>query len=100
MSALVLISTNHSRWLPKLAKLPEKFIYEPWKAPTATQKAAGVLVGSDYPRPMVDHSVVSKENMSKMQRAYDRHKKNVAKDDEEGPPKKKSKAMKQSKLKF
>ena len=44
--------------------------------------------------------------MSKMQRAYDRHKKNVAKgkeeeeEEEEGPPKKKSKAMKQSKLKF
>ena len=46
--------------VPKLAKLPEKYIYEPWKAPTATQKAAGVLVGSDYPRPIVDHSVVSK----------------------------------------
>ena len=46
--------------VPKLAKLPERYIYEPWKAPTATQKAAGVLVGSDYPRPIVDHSVVSK----------------------------------------
>ena len=54
------ITNNHDRWLPKLAKLPEKYIYEPWKAPTATQKAAGVLIGSDYPRPIVDHSVVSK----------------------------------------
>merc|ERR1719264_2193572 len=71
------------KWLPKLAKLPDKFIHEPWKAPTATQKAAGVLVGSDYPRPLVDHSVVSKENMSKMQKAYDRHKK-MAKGKEEG----------------
>ena len=41
--------------------------------------------------------------MSKMQKAYDRHKK-MAKgkeeDDKEGPPRKKSKTMKQSKLKF
>ena len=52
------ITNNHDRWLSKLAKLPEKYIYEPWK--TATQKAAGVLNGSDYPRPIVDHSVISK----------------------------------------
>ena len=52
--------TSYVCIVPKLAKLPEKYIYEPWKAPTATQKAAGVLVGSDYPRPIVDHSVVSK----------------------------------------
>ena len=36
-----------------------------------------------------------------MQKAYDRHKKKGKEDDnEDGPPKKKSKAMKQSKLKF
>ena len=41
--------------------------------------------------------------MSKMQKAYDRHKKKGKEEgdnDEDGPPKKKSKAMKQSKLKF
>ena len=39
--------------------------------------------------------------MSKMQKAYDRHKKMAKeKDEDEGPPKKKSKTMKQSKLKF
>ena len=38
------------KYLPKLAKFPDKFIYEPWTAPMATQKAAGCIIGTDYPR--------------------------------------------------
>ena len=38
------------KYLPKLAKFPDKFIYEPWTAPPATQKAAGCIIGTDYPR--------------------------------------------------
>ena len=62
------------KWLPQLSKLPEKYIYEPWKAPIAVQKAAGVRIGVDYPKPIVDHTKVSKENMEKMSFAYDLHK--------------------------
>ncbi len=58
------------KYLPALAKLPDKYIYEPWKAPVAVQKAAGVQIGVDYPKPIVDHSRVSKENMGKMAEAY------------------------------
>ena len=35
------------------------------------QKAAGCIIGTDYPRPLVDHAVASKENMAKMKKAYD-----------------------------
>ena len=70
------------KWVPALAKLPEKYIYEPWKAPGSTQKV-------DYPGPIVDHAVVSKQNMAKMQKAYDRHKASQGKSQE--PPKKKMK---------
>lgn len=61
-------------WLPELAKLPDKYIYEPWKAPLAVLKAADVKLGTTYPRPICDHKVVSKENMEKMSYAYDLHK--------------------------
>ena len=61
-------------WLPQLAKLPAKYIYEPWLAPIAVQKAAGCVVGKDYPKPIVDHKVVSKQHMESMKQAYDRHK--------------------------
>ena len=43
------------RWVPELERMPAKFIQEPWKASLEEQKAANVLVGEDYPAPIVDH---------------------------------------------
>lgn len=61
------------KYLPQLAKYPEKFIYEPWKAPLALQQACGCVIGRDYPSPIVDHDVVSKQNMDRMKEAYALH---------------------------
>jgi len=38
-----------------LAKYPEEFIYEPWKAPIKRQKDFGCVIGEDYPAPLVIH---------------------------------------------
>lgn len=46
-------------WLPQLARLPAKYIYEPWKAPIAVQKEAGCIIGVDYPKPIVDHQAAA-----------------------------------------
>ena len=43
--------------------MPDKFIYEPWKAPPAVQATAKCIVGKDYPQPIVDHAAASKANM-------------------------------------
>ena len=48
------------RWLPELARLPVPYIHKPWHAPAATLKAAGVGLGSTYPRPLVGQ-LVSRE---------------------------------------
>lgn len=58
------------KYLPVLAKMPKKYIYEPWTAPMEVQVAAGCIVGKDYPPPIVDHNVASKANMDKLARAY------------------------------
>jgi len=42
------------RWCPELAGLPDKFIHQPWAAPAATLRAAGLTLGADYPPPSVD----------------------------------------------
>ena len=44
------------RWLPELARLPAKWVHQPWAAPPEVLAAAGVLLGANYPRPLVDHA--------------------------------------------
>jgi deoxyribodipyrimidine photo-lyase len=42
------------RFVPELARLPDKFLHSPWQAPAAVLAEAGIALGSDYPNPMVD----------------------------------------------
>ncbi|XP_045118530.1 cryptochrome-2-like [Portunus trituberculatus] len=79
------------KYLPQLAKYPENYIYEPWKAPLATQRAAGCIIGQDYPRPIVDHSIVMKRNLDRMAKAYKAGKEKKASSDNQSSPKKKMK---------
>lgn len=58
------------KYLPALKKFPDQYIYEPWKAPQSVQRAAGCIVGQDYPRPIVQHEVISKMNIQRMKMAY------------------------------
>lgn len=42
------------RWLPELERLPDRWIHRPWEAPADVLTEAGVTLGRDYPRPIVD----------------------------------------------
>ena len=43
------------RWVPELAGLRGKALHAPWEADRASLKAAGVILGGNYPEPIVDH---------------------------------------------
>lgn len=42
------------RWCPELARLPAANIHQPWAAPASVLRAAGLVLGRDYPEPIVD----------------------------------------------
>ncbi len=43
------------RWVPELANLSNEWIHAPVTAPSDVLIAAGIRLGMDYPRPIVDH---------------------------------------------
>ena len=45
------------KYVPELAQCDAKSIHAPWKMTLSQQRACGVLIGKDYPAPVVDHAV-------------------------------------------
>jgi deoxyribodipyrimidine photo-lyase len=43
------------RWCPELARLPDDTVHRPFIAEDAVLRQAGIVLGEDYPRPIVDH---------------------------------------------
>ena len=51
------------RYLPQLAALPVKRIHAPWLCAPIELAAAGVSLGLDYPRPVVNHAVARERTL-------------------------------------
>ena len=45
------------RYLPQLTKLSNKRIHAPWTASAEELQQAGVILGKDYPEPIVQHDL-------------------------------------------
>jgi deoxyribodipyrimidine photo-lyase len=44
------------RWVPELRDVPDDRLVEPWTMSDDEQRAAGCVIGTDYPAPIVDHA--------------------------------------------
>lgn len=42
------------QWLPELTRMPTEWIHHPWDAPLNVLKSAGVELGLNYPKPIID----------------------------------------------
>lgn len=56
-------------WVPELARMPLKFLQQPWLAPADVQAAAGCRVGRDYAAPVVDHAFARARVLAAYKRA-------------------------------
>jgi len=45
------------KYVPELKNLPDKYLNKPWEAPPLILAGAGITLGKDYPKPIVDHSM-------------------------------------------
>ncbi len=43
------------RWVPELSALSDRYLHQPWTAPTEVLKRCGIALGKNYPLPIVDH---------------------------------------------
>lgn len=43
------------KWLPMLARVADTYLFEPWTMPERLQRQCGVVIGVDFPAPIVDH---------------------------------------------
>jgi deoxyribodipyrimidine photo-lyase len=53
------------RYLPQLAALPDAWIHEPWRAPPAELAAAKVVLGGNYPAPVVEHAAARERTLQR-----------------------------------
>ena len=53
------------RYVPELAMVPNKYIHAPWKMGRIEQEALGVVIGRDYPAPIVDHATARDETLAR-----------------------------------
>ena len=53
------------RYLPQLARLPDKLIHAPWLARPVDLEAAGVKLGENYPRPIVEHALARERTLER-----------------------------------
>ena len=52
------------KYVPELAKLPNKYLNHPWEAPDDVLKKAGVILGETYPKPLVEHKAAREKALA------------------------------------
>ena len=56
------------RFVPELSRLPNAWLHRPWSAPGEILEKAGVILGRDYPLPIVDHGMARQRALAAFRR--------------------------------
>jgi deoxyribodipyrimidine photo-lyase len=60
------------RYVPELAKVPDKYVHAPWTMGALDQQASGCVIGRDYPAPVVDHDRARKVTLERYGKVRER----------------------------
>lgn len=52
-------------WVPELENFPIRYIHEPWMASHDAQYAAGIIIGRDYPKPVIDLTISRRQALER-----------------------------------
>ena len=52
------------RYVPELKNCPDKYIHAPWTLPPLEQRARQLVIGVDYPTPIVDHALAREKTLA------------------------------------
>jgi deoxyribodipyrimidine photo-lyase len=61
------------QWVPELAAVDTRYIHEPWTMTPIEQETAGLRIGRNYPRPIVDHAIAREQTLAAYQTAKALH---------------------------
>jgi len=59
------------RYLPELARVPLPYLHAPWTLPPAARADCGLVLGRDYPAPVVDHAQARERTLARFGREQD-----------------------------
>lgn len=59
------------KWVPEIARLPDKYLNRPWEAGPLMLKEAGIELGTTYPEPIVDHKLARERALAASQSLKD-----------------------------
>lgn len=60
-------------WVPELKNFPAKYLTSPWDCPRLAQESCGIIIGKDYPNPIVP---IKNTNMEKFKKSLSENKAN------------------------
>ncbi len=55
------------RWVPELKKFPIKYLHRPWELEKKVQEEIKIIIGKDYPKPIVSHEFARKSALEAFQ---------------------------------
>ena len=53
------------KYCPEISKLPNKYLHQPWEAPEEILSESEIVLGKDYPTPIVDLKESRKDALNK-----------------------------------